>query len=237
MKVYLNIYIVLVFVLINIKTTKAQFIQNSLSQESSQECCFDFLPVKRVYEKVNFDLFSQSVQLEWATTKELENSHFEIERAETNQLEFIKIGEIPTTGWSNTLAEYSYKDKSFNVRGTRIYYRIKQVDSKGNYEYGKILPVIIPMLEITERVGMNIFPNPYSSGELKITTRNHFNVDREVIQIKVLQMGSVILNDSFTDLTELNNKINSIATRFPKGLVIIELRWKDNFEILKLLVN
>lgn len=89
--------------------------------------------------------------LQWQTTSETNNDHFEIERS-TNAATFEKIGEqIPGAGNSNSLEKYSFRDATFSP-GTN-YYRLKQVDNDGKYSYSRTIA-------ITNELTQLLYPNP-----------------------------------------------------------------------------
>jgi len=89
---------------------------------------------------VNFTSFyvsksGQNIQLTWSTDKEMNNSHFDVERS-FNGIEWKKIAMIVGEGNSNNTNNYSYNDK--NTSGPVVYYRLRQVDIDGKSIYSSI---------------------------------------------------------------------------------------------------
>ena len=80
----------------------------------------------------------KEVILNWSTATELNNQGFEIERSEDN-ISFNTIGFVPGFGTTTEPKSYSYSDQSVNS-GTN-YYRLKQVDYDGSYEYSDVVEV------------------------------------------------------------------------------------------------
>lgn len=70
-----------------------------------------------------------TVNLNWATASEQNNSHFEVNRSADGS-SFGKIGEVVGNGTSNAVNNYNYTDNS-PVAGVN-YYQLKQVDNNGN---------------------------------------------------------------------------------------------------------
>jgi hypothetical protein len=66
----------------------------------------------------------------------LNNQNFEVERMDENN-QFIKIGEVQGSGNSASLKKYTFDDKEY-VNGDN-YYRLKQNDYDGNYQYSDII--------------------------------------------------------------------------------------------------
>lgn len=78
---------------------------------------------------------NNQIQLAWSTASESNNSHFEIERS-VNGTDFVKIGERKGAGNSSSVLNYSFIDNN-PASGTN-YYRLKQVDFDGKFEYSDI---------------------------------------------------------------------------------------------------
>lgn len=76
--------------------------------------------------------FSNEVVLNWATSSELNNMGFEIERKSlTNNYGWQTIGFVEGSGSSTSTNNYSFIDKN-PVRGTLLY-RLKQIDFDGSF--------------------------------------------------------------------------------------------------------
>ena len=96
------------------------------------------LPIKLLY----FDatLIKGYVSLDWATVTEINNEKFEIERSnDGNNFEVISM--IPGAGNSNNLLNYHQLDSKPN--NGKNYYRLKQTDYDGKFEYSTIREVFI----------------------------------------------------------------------------------------------
>ncbi len=79
--------------------------------------------------------------LSWTTRSEQNNSHFEVERKYSNEINFEKIGRVNSVhagGTSTSVAAYQFSDAAQNNLGT-IAYRLKQVDRDGQFTYSKII--------------------------------------------------------------------------------------------------
>lgn len=74
-----------------------------------------------------------NVTLNWATTSEINNKGFDIERTEAGSNNYSKVGFVEGKGTTNNLSNYTYNDTKLNAG--KYSYRIKQVDFNGNFEY------------------------------------------------------------------------------------------------------
>lgn len=80
----------------------------------------------------------QEVKLEWVTGAELNNDRFEIEK-QLKHGEFQKIGEVASPGNSTNPRIYQHFDNT--PMTSTVYYRIKQVDFDGTFEYSTTVEV------------------------------------------------------------------------------------------------
>ncbi|MGK0390785.1 MAG: hypothetical protein ACI94Y_003545, partial [Maribacter sp.] len=108
-------------------------------------------------ELLNFEgeLRGQEVVLDWATASELNNNGFDIERL-SNDNTFERIGFVRGQGNSTVKNNYTFTDR--NLIGGILYYRLKQIDVDGSYDYSKIIEVEIP-----NEKDVYIYPNPFRS--------------------------------------------------------------------------
>lgn len=91
------------------------------------------LPVNLIdFNAINKGSF---IELTWTTASELNNDYFSIERSENGKA-FSPIGKVLGNGDVSTTSSYSFMDESPNINN---YYRLKQVDVDGSYEYSKII--------------------------------------------------------------------------------------------------
>lgn len=91
--------------------------------------------------------------LEWQTASETNADYFAVERSD-NARDFETIGQVPATGNSNTVRNYSYAD---DYSAENMYYRLKQVDFDGEFEYfGPVAIHINPSGIVID----DPFPNP-----------------------------------------------------------------------------
>lgn len=93
-----------------------------------------------------------SVVLSWDTSSEISNAGFEIEKS-ANAKTFAKIGFVDGGGDSKVRKQYGFRDA--NPLPT-AYYRLKQLDFNGQFEYSRIISV----KQIAEEIV--IYPNPAS---------------------------------------------------------------------------
>ena len=94
--------------------------------------------------------------LDWATGSETNNDLFEIERSEYGMV-YQKIGEVNGAGTTTDRQDYAFTD--FQPFWGTSYYRIRQIDFDGQYDYSKVASIRI----LKEAPSINAYPNPIQS--------------------------------------------------------------------------
>lgn len=112
--------------------------------------CFTLIPVTWEFFKVSSN--DHSVNLTWQTASELNNDYFLVERSSDGH-QYKEIAQIAGNGTTNTVSKYSFQDVS-PVQG-RNYYRLKQVDADGHFQYSEIRSIDVKVIS-----SITIFPNP-----------------------------------------------------------------------------
>lgn len=80
-----------------------------------------------------------NVMLSWQTASEINNKGFEIERRKSESLLWENIGFVQGNG--TTTEEHSYSYTDILEKSGNYYYRLKQIDYSGKYEYSRIIEV------------------------------------------------------------------------------------------------
>lgn len=126
--------------------------------------------------------------LKWTTASEQNSDYFQIERSRDG-VDWISGSKVQAIGNSNTAKNYQFYDMSSGrFEG---YYRLKQVDFDGQFEY--FGPIYSNCMESVNKLECEIFPNP-SSNEIFIGLRNN---REENVQILILDnSGRMILQES-----------------------------------------
>ncbi len=103
-----------------------------------------------------YDETFKSVDIQWKTASETNTDFFDLQRSE-NMLLWESINTFDAQGLSTQASQYTYIDNNPPNEAETIYYRLKQVDSDGNYEYSNIEALIVPDVSIEI---ISIYPNP-----------------------------------------------------------------------------
>jgi photosystem II stability/assembly factor-like uncharacterized protein len=130
--------------------------------------------------------FTQSgyVELNWSTATETNNMMFEIERRKENS-EFVLIGFVEGRGTTTERQEYSYIDR--NVTTGKYFYRLKQIDFDGTFEYTDEIEV-----DATGPLSFSLeqnYPNPFNP-----STKITYSIpNKSFVTLRVYdQLGSLV---------------------------------------------
>ncbi|MBT8380647.1 MAG: T9SS type A sorting domain-containing protein [Ignavibacteria bacterium] len=96
--------------------------------------------------------------LSWSTATELNNHGFEIERSADKTI-WRTIGFKEGKGTTSETQQYSYSDILSGINSSRLYYRLKQLDFDGSFEYSKIVEAVVAPIDFA--LSQN-YPNPFN---------------------------------------------------------------------------
>lgn len=102
-------------------------------------------------------ILDNSIQLEWTTATEKNNSGFEIQKS-TDNFFWDKVSFVEGNGTTTEINTYIFVDN--NVTTGTYFYRLKQVDYDGKFNYSKIIEVTIG--QPTEYELAQNYPNPFN---------------------------------------------------------------------------
>lgn len=144
------------------------------------------VPVKLISftaEKWNME----DVLLKWSTASEINNSHFEVERS-ADVRNWTKLGEVVGNGTTTQIHNYKFID-ALPLNGEN-YYRLKQVDFDGAFEYTeiRIVSFLIGNKEVL------VYPNP--THDVVNVTMNGLGIEN--VKISLTDMtGRILIDKTF----------------------------------------
>ncbi len=149
------------------------------------------------------------ISFSWSTSSEINNDYFTLERS-IDAVNFITIGKTNGAGNSNTLLHYSVND--YHPTEGLSYYRLKQTDLDGNYEYFK--PEAVSFEPLSNN--LSVYPNP-ASETLYISG---LQIRCEQLQLFNALGQNVISSTPIEYSTQNNLSLNLI--NLPQGLYILK---------------
>lgn len=168
------------------------------------------------------------VILEWATVSEMDNDYFEIQSSEDG-VNWLTIGKIIGNGNSQTLKNYTFLDYNPNI--PTGYYRLKQVDYDGKFNFSGI--IYVDFVRHNKKNSIIIAPNPIKQYDNINLILDGFD-NEEVLLSIYNSYGSkffeklVILNGDKVVLPKIN---------IPKGIYILTCVNNKESYIKKIIID
>ncbi|UII27487.1 T9SS type A sorting domain-containing protein [Fulvivirga maritima] len=123
----------------NVLTTKTSPIICSIEQLNTATVTVNpILPVELISFTAKKDIDNMLVHLKWTTASEINNDFFIIERSSDGVI-FNIIGQVKGAGNSDEQLDYHFTDE--RPTADLSYYRLKQVDFDGSYQYSSIVSI------------------------------------------------------------------------------------------------
>lgn len=178
-------------------------------------------------EFVNFSARSndEDVTLNWKTATELNNDYFEVQRFVDSEQPSL-LAKVQGHGTTNEMHQYEYQDV-WPINGV-AYYRLKQVDFDGKYEYSNIVRV-----NYDGARSIKLYPNPGDGGTLKLA----LGMDEGPLFISILDpTGRLVSTSSTNTLSD-----NSLEIRFDpsltSGMYFIQIKSNSGITTRKWIVR
>jgi hypothetical protein len=111
------------------------------------------MPVKLISFDGKYD--QNVIALQWATAWEEQNEGFEIQKS-NDAVNFSKIGYVPGNLTIKSKSVYGFTDTDVKPDET-VYFRLKQYDLDGSYEFSRIIAV---KSTLNEEGKVLVYPNP-----------------------------------------------------------------------------
>lgn len=128
----------------------------------------------------------RDVQLKWATSLEIENDYFAIERSPDGK-QFKEIGHVPGKGNYSGRSDYAFTDPL--VSGI-FYYRLRQVDFDGTSHYSDVVRV---SQTLPEPITYSLYPNPSRTKKIALSISElHLSGN---VSISVVDMTGALIRD------------------------------------------
>lgn len=169
--------------------------------------------------------------LTWTTGTEINAAAFEVERS-LDGINFSHIGTVNASGNSDNSISYEFVDGDVSEVNATVYYRLKQVDNDGYFEYSKVISIS----HDSEALSVNVFPNPAQKGEnLHVTILSDENSE---VHLKLYdRLGKEIVSSRGTVSPGSNELVMNVSD-ISSGLYILEVSQESkSSEMIKLIVE
>ncbi|HVO74144.1 MAG TPA: T9SS type A sorting domain-containing protein [Ignavibacteriaceae bacterium] len=144
----------------------------------------------------------------WETATEINNAGFSLQRSENN-LQFAEIAFIRGKGTTTEKTNYNYSDKS--ALSGKYYYRLKQIDFNGTFEYSKSIEVDLGIPK--EFALEQNYPNPFNpSTTIRFTLPMKAKVEVKVYNTLGQEVASILNNEFEAGIHEINFDASNLSS-------------------------
>lgn len=175
----------------------------------------------------------QSVELTWTTATETNNDYFTIEKS-VDTKDFIEIGNVKGSGTTAFPVDYAWKDDS-PANGVN-YYRLKQTDFNGEYNYLETVSVYVDGVE--RHPQLSVYPNPVVHGGTALVKAIGLTSEARC-RLRVLDNQGALVLEIEASVDEFGSMSYSIAVdhRFQPGFYIVAVHSGDGVQRAKVLIR
>ena len=171
---------------------------------------------------------NSNVVLNWSTATETNNHMFEVERKAADA-EYFTIGFVEGAGTTTEPQNYNYVDKT--VETGKYFYRLKQLDFDGRYEYSDEVEVDV-IGPLTFNLEQN-YPNPFNpSTKIKYSVPEAGNIRLSVYNTVGEEVGILINGYSESGFFE----VTFDASNLTSGVYLYKLQSENSVQFKKMML-
>jgi hypothetical protein len=187
------------------------------------------LPVEYAYFNAQPSA-QNTVRLDWGTSSEFNNTHFEVEHA-TDVVNFVGIGQVSSLGQNGEGAEYGFIHRKPALGDN--WYRIRQFDRDGRSSVSEIKHVVFAPTAVTIQ---NLFPNPVNAPHQ--VTMELMSPAAAAGRLSVLNLMGQIVQESPIFLESGLNSMKISTLGLQSGIYFLKVNaGKQGEVVMKLKVN
>lgn len=161
--------------------------------------------------------------LTWETATETNSAYFAVERS-LDAIEFTEIGRVNSAGNSSENITYNFTDEWSKAAA---YYRLKQVDLDGTYEYFDIIKIDSDCYSNNSNKLIDIFPNP-TVGEKEAFIKLIADTN-ETAYIDIINMMGKQVAEIPVEISEGSNLLDFPTDDLVAGTYFIRVRGESWF--------
>ena len=182
------------------------------------------MPVKFI--SFNAICENEKISLVWKTAEEVNSSRFDIERT-SNGVNWIIIGQVTASGYSQSEKTYTYNDAGPLFSGTM--YRIVEYDLDGRRQYSGIVSASCDRKE-----SIRVWPNPVED----IVRLNIYSNSQSQILLQVYDSKGALVLMQKDNLVQGSNQLTVPVQKLARGIYQLKATYQKGitktFRLVKL---
>ncbi len=155
----------------------------------------------------------KNVRLDWSTATEINSKHFLVERS-VNGRDYETLGVVEAAGNTTEKRDYTFLDE-YPRPGTN-YYRLKQVDLDGAYEYFGPVQVDFRTLGL-----VNLFPVPVKGNQLFMEYDSPVNGQ---VDVQIFDAAGKLVSQNAFDVNSGMNNLSLNMEDISSGVYFLRIR-------------
>ncbi len=170
----------------------------------------------------------KEVTLNWSTATELNNQGFEVQR-KFGSNDFVSVGSVKGHGTTTSPKQYTYVDKLADAG--KYFYRLKQIDFGGKYEYSQVVEVNWSPFT-TYKLEQN-YPNPFNP----VTTIGYMLQEKSNTKLTLLNaLGEEVAILANEEQDKGYHKVEFSGSKLTSGVYLYRLQAGNFVETKKMIL-
>jgi len=180
-----------------------------------------------------------AIAINWETLREFENATFVLETSYGMPDNFTEINQQAGNGTTETPAQFNFEDTTFGAN-TLIYYRIKMIDTSGNFTYSSIIEINLSTAGVDESDLLNnkleLYPNPTNTNE--VTLKLNSNLIDSNAKLEMYSLQGKRLSVQTLNVVEGTNSFNlKIGNGIVSGIYLVKVTTAEYIKTVKLIIE
>jgi len=186
-------------------------------------------------ELLNFEVSikNQQVDLKWSTSTEINNDYFTVERS-VNGIDWEAI--LTANGAGNSDQIINYSDVDDKPISGLSYYRLKQTDYNGQFDYSNVVSVKYDATVSKDSGAIKIFPSALSSGNNVKIAFNNIYEEEMLLELRDIT-GRQFYSKALTNITDGKLIDIPVDSSLPSGVYLITATSKSQIYSQKLILQ
>ncbi len=178
---------------------------------------------------------NRQTELNWQTAGEVDNNYFVVQRS-LDGANFDDLDFVAGNGDTDALINYRFLDNQIPDMAGNLFYRLKQVDFSGSFEYSPIISVAVDRVPKLRTASWKFFPNPTNGDDFELTLIDP-SVDRQnKFLFQILDTRGRNAHQQMLSIQDGVNWIRRKLTESADGVYILLITTSektDRFKVIK----
>ncbi len=169
------------------------------------------------------------IVVSWQTTREENVQKYQVERS-ADGTTFLAVATISPKPAGALTQQYSYTDAPTYNNTPTVFYRIREIDLTGDYQFSKVVPIQLSLPAFTP----TITPNPVLASAML----NFINDRDGFMSVRLLDLsGKSFWNRQYPAVRGVNTVLLDHLQELPAGIYILELFNGINYDKVKMSIR